>query len=184
MTEQPSEHYISEEAIRRRTGRGWDDWMSLLDGWGATGQTHAAIARWLSDEHAVDGWSAQAITVSYERARGMRATRERTSGFSAGTSKTIAAPVAEISRAVVDTDRRSEWLPDVVMRERTATPGRRARFDWSDGHSRVIFSFTDKGPGKASIHIEHERLADADAAERMRAFWRERLAALKQVLEA
>jgi hypothetical protein len=33
------------------------------------------------------------------------------------------------------------------------------------------------------VALEHERLADADEAERMKAFWRERVAALKELLE-
>jgi hypothetical protein len=31
--------------------------------------------------------------------------------------------------------------------------------------------------------LQHERLADAREAERMKAFWRQRVAALKEVLE-
>ena len=31
--------------------------------------------------------------------------------------------------------------------------------------------------------LEHERLADADEAERMKAYWRERVGTLKEVLE-
>ena len=60
---------MSEEAIRRRTGRGWEEWFDLLDAWGAADRTHTEIARWVAEEHAIDGWNAQAVTVSYERAR-------------------------------------------------------------------------------------------------------------------
>ena len=34
---------------------------------------HPEVVRWLQEEHGTDGWSAQSITVSYERARGGRA---------------------------------------------------------------------------------------------------------------
>jgi hypothetical protein len=33
------------------------------------------------------------------------------------------------------------------------------------------------------VALSHERLPDAAEAERMKAFWRERVAALKEVLE-
>jgi len=36
---------VSEEAIRKGTGRGWDDWFRILDGWDGTSHTHTEIAR-------------------------------------------------------------------------------------------------------------------------------------------
>ena len=30
----------SDEAIRERTGRGWEEWFHLLDGWGAAVRSH------------------------------------------------------------------------------------------------------------------------------------------------
>jgi hypothetical protein len=44
--------------------------------------------------------------------------------------------------------------------------------------------FIAKDDDKSTVALSHERLADAAAAERMRAFWRERFATLKQTLEA
>jgi hypothetical protein len=40
------------------------------------------------------------------------------------------------------------------------------------------------GEAKSRVAIEHERLPDADAVAAMKAWWRERLTALKQQLEA
>ena len=60
----------------------------------------------------------------------------------------------------------------------------RARFDWGDDGSRVHVTFDAKGDGEeTAIVVEHERLADAAEAERMKAFWRERVAELKTELE-
>src|SRR5688572_31170273 len=65
----------SDAAIRERTGRGWEEWFDLLDDWGATERSHRDIARWVAAQLGVDPleWGAQAITMSYERARGGRA---------------------------------------------------------------------------------------------------------------
>ena len=49
----------------------------MLDGWEAASRSHTEIARWLREEHGVDGWYSQSITVGYERARGLRAPGER-----------------------------------------------------------------------------------------------------------
>jgi uncharacterized protein YndB with AHSA1/START domain len=175
---------MSDEAIRRRTGRGWEDWFDLLDEWGADERRHKEIARWLRDEQGVEGWDAQSVTVSYERARGLRALGERPAGFSATAQKTMAVPVERLYEAFVDVSVRERWLPGSELRERTATKPRSARFDWGDGETRLIVGFTAKDDTKSTVALEHERLPDAEEAERMKAFWRERLAALASQLEA
>ena len=173
----------SDEVIRRRTGRGWEEWFDLLDDSGAIAKPHREIARWLQSEHGIDGWSAQSVTVSYERARGRRAVGEHADGFAITASKTVAVPVERLYDAFVDESLRERWLPDGRLRERTATRPRSARFDWGDGETRVVVGFTAKGDAKSVVDVEHARLPDAAEAERMKAFWRERVAALKEVLE-
>jgi hypothetical protein len=174
---------VSDESIRRRTGRGWEDWLEVLDAWGAIDRPHREIARWLQDELGVDGWGAQAITVSYERARGLRAVGENTHGFTASASKTVAVPVERLYEAFADTSERGRWLPDAPLRERTALPHRSLRYDWADGATRVVVGFEAKGESKSTASLLHERLPDAEEAERMKAFWRARVATLKEVLE-
>jgi Domain of unknown function (DUF4287) len=174
---------VSDEVIRRRTGHGWEEWFDLLDEWGAVERPHREIARWLAAEHGIDGWSAQSVTVSYERARELRAVGERPDGFSVTAQKTVAVPVEQLYDAFVDESLRKRWLPDGELRERTATKPKSARFDWGDGDSRVIVGFTARGNAKSTAALEHERLPDAGEAERMKVFWRERIAALKDTLE-
>ena len=175
---------MSDEAIRRRTGRGWEEWFDLLDEWGAVERSHAEVAEWLREERGSGGWNAQSITVSYERARGGRAVGERPDGFSVTASKTVAVPVERLYDAFVDESLRRSWLPEAELRERTATRPKGARFDWGDGETRVIVGFEAKGEAKSVAALAHERLPDAASAERMKTFWRERMAALKEALEA
>jgi pimeloyl-ACP methyl ester carboxylesterase len=174
---------MSDEAIRRRSGRGWEEWFDLLDEWGAAERPHREIARWLREEQGVDGWGAQSVTVSYERARGLRAVGERPEGFSVTAQKTVAVPVGRLYEAFVDPSLRKRWLSDGELRERTATKPKSARFDWGDGETRVIVDFTAKGEAKSTVALEHERLADAEEAKRMKAFWRERMTALASQLD-
>ena len=174
---------MSDEAVRHRTGRGWEEWFDLLDGAGAGEWSHRDIARWLAAEHGVDGWSAQSVTVSYERARGGRAVGERPDGFTITASKTVAVGVERLFDAFVDESSRARWMPDGRLRERTATRPRSARFDWADGRTRVVADFEAKGEAKSMVSLEHARLADAAEAERMKAYWRDRVSALKAQLE-
>jgi uncharacterized protein YndB with AHSA1/START domain len=174
---------MSDDAIRRRTGRGWEEWFDLLDAWSAAERPHREIARWVAAEHGIKGWDAQAVTVNYERARRLRAVGERADGFSVSASKTVAVPVDRLFQAFVDEPLRRRWLPDGELRQRTAVAPRSARFDWGDGATRVNVTFLSKGESKSTAAVQHERLADADDAERMKAYWRDRVSALKDVLE-
>jgi hypothetical protein len=173
----------SDEAVQARTGRTWEEWFSVLDGSGARERTHRETVGYLQDEHGVPGWWAQSVTVQYELARGMRAKHQRPDGYEVGASKTIAVPVDRLYAAFVDGDERRRWLEGDVLRLRTAQPGRSARFDWEDGRTRVNVAFTAKGEAKSAASLQHERLADADEADRTKLFWRERLGVLKEMLE-
>jgi uncharacterized protein YndB with AHSA1/START domain len=175
----------SDKAIRERTGRGWEEWFELLDEWGAAGRTHREIARWIAAQQGIEplAWNAQAVAGSYELARGLRAVGEKPDGFAITTSKTMAVPVERLYGAFVEESLRERWLPDGELRERTATNPKSARFDWGDSQTRVNVTFLAKGEAKSTVALEHRRLADGDEAERMKAYWRERFAALKEMLE-
>jgi Domain of unknown function (DUF4287) len=179
----PFEPPVADERVVEATGRGWRAWFELLDGYGAASRSHTEIARWLRDEHGVDGWYAQSITVGYERARGLRAPGQRPDGFAVGASRTIAVPVERLFEAFTDEALRERWLPGADLRVRTATAPRTARYDWEDGSTRVIVGFEAAGDAKSRVALSHERLPDADTAEEMKSWWRERLTELKARLE-
>ena len=174
----------SEEAVRGATGRGYEDWFRLLDEADMSARGHGEIAAALTDEHGVEHWWAQTITVAYERARGLRPPHGSRDGlFTVSASKTVGVGVERLFDAFMDDELRERWLPDGELRERTAQPGRSARFDWGDGATRVNVGFEPKGDARSQVAVAHERLADAQAAEEMKLFWRERLNALKALLE-
>ena len=168
--------------LRRATGRGYAEWFAALDDWGAAGRPYRAIADWLTGEHGLSAWWAQKLIVEYEQARGMREPGARPDGtFAAGASKTIVAPAERAAAAFTDPDLRSRWLPDLPLTVRTSQPGRSIRFGVDDG-TRLNVTFGAAGE-KTSVAVEQERLPDAAAAETARAAWRDRLNALKGLVE-
>ena len=175
----------SDEVLAANTGRAWDDWFALLDAWGAAERPHPEIARWLVEEHQVGGWWAQGVTVGYEQARGLRAPGQRRGGlFEVNASKTVAVPVDRLYAAFADPALRERWLPGAAVEVRTARPAKSLRANWEDGSTRLVVAFTARGDAKSQVALVHERVPDAGTADKLKAFWRERMAALKELLEA
>jgi hypothetical protein len=175
----------SDDVIRANTGRAWDEWFVLLDAWGAAGRPHPEIARWLVEEHGVGGWWAQGVTVAYEQARGLRAPGQRRGGlFEVNATRTVAVPVERLYKAFADPTLRERWLPGAAVEVRTARQARSIRANWDDGSTRLVIAFTARGEAKSQVALTHERVPDAGTADKLKAFWRERMAALKQLLEA
>ena len=175
---------MTDDAMRRGSGKPIGEWLTILDAWGATERRHPEIARWLVSEHGIGGWWAQSVTVGYERARGRRALHERPDGYEVSASRTIIASAERISDAFTDESVRGQWLPDAPISVRTANRGRSARFDWGDPPSLVGFNLFPKGEARTQIGLAHQKLPNADTAERIKLMWRERLSALKELLEA
>lgn len=174
----------SDAKLAETTGHDWQAWIAVLDRWGARDRKHGEIAEFLVAEHAVPGWWAQAITTGYERARGKRLKHQQPDGFTIYASKTIGVPIGVLFDAFVDEPTRRSWLTDGSMSLRTSQPGKAARFDWAGGPTRLLVTFEEKGPTKATVYVSHERLPDAGAAEAAKASWKKRVAALKTFLEA
>ena len=178
-TQEESGRRPSDDAVRRSTGRAYEEWFVVLDRWGAGERSHKEIATWLDAEHATGGWWAQSVTVAYEQARGRRAPGQRPDGFEISASATVAVPLEDLYAAFVEETLRRGWLPDAPLTVRTTQPGKSMRANWGDGFSRVNVYFAAKGDTKSHVAIVHERLADAAAAEEMKAYWRARLKELK-----
>ena len=175
----------SDDTIRERTGRGWEQWFDLLDDWGALEMSHRDIARRVAAELGVDplAWNAQAVTKSYERTRQGKLAGEHDDGFTVNVSRTMAAPSATVFDAFTDETSRAAWLPEAPLRARTATAPKAAHFDWADDGSRVHVYFDEKGYDKTTVTVRHARLAAADVADATKVAWRERLVALKAYAE-
>jgi hypothetical protein len=67
---------------------------------------------------------------------------------------------------------------------RTATSPKSFRADWDGGPSRILVAFAGKGEAKSQVAIIHEKLADPTEVADRKAYWRDRLTALKTLLEA
>lgn len=173
---------ISDAAVRAKTGKGWAEWLAVLDAAGAMKMGHKGIVAHLKEHHGVEPWWQQMVTVAYEQERGLREVHQMPQGYQISISKTLNAPVAELYEAWQQVARRRRWLPEAALRVRQAAPGRSLRITWPDGVTSVEVSFSTRGEGKGQVTVQHSRLADAAEAERMKAYWDRALGRLKESL--
>jgi hypothetical protein len=179
---------VGDAAIRARTGRGWDEWLAVLDADGAHGLSHREIVE-LVGRHlpAEDGWWQQMVTVGYEQARGLRAKHQKPEGFQISRSKTVAVPVSRLYAAFTEASLLAAWLgQDVVaaITPRKCVLDKSARMLWTDGQTTVDALFYEKGEGRSQVTLQHSKLGSADEATAMKAYWGEKLDGLKALLEA
>ena len=170
---------MRDDAVAKKTGRTWKEWVSELDRAGAAKLGHAAIARLLSEEYDVPGWWAQMVTVGYERIRGLRERgQQRDGGFDVSKSKTYPVPLAELWTAF---NRCERWLDGAKLRMKKCTKPKYIRMRWSDD-TPVEANFVAKSPTRSMVALQHGKIRTRAEAERLRAFWGERLAALGELL--
>lgn len=175
---------VGDEAVREKTGKGWAEWLDLLDRRGAADLNHTQTAKMLREEHGVSAWWAQKITGGYEQARKGRQVHEMPEGFSISRTRTWPYPKSAVIRAWLDDDARRKWLPEQVTDVRETTQGESVWMEWPEGDMRVNVRLTDKGPSKTSLTVEHSRIPTSDQVERFKGLWKDRLAALRRMLDS
>jgi hypothetical protein len=174
---------LSDESVKKATGRTWAMWVALLDRADAKELSHPALTKYIRATYDTSAWWTQMVAVGYERIRGLRAQGQQRSGdWSVSKSKTVGVPVAKLY-AAFNARGRAKWLDGVKVTVRGATPNKSMRLRWEDG-SPIDAGFIAKGESKSQVALDHRKLASKAEADRMRAFWSERLNALAAMLKA
>ena len=188
---------ISDAKSQEKTGHGIDHWFEVLDRFGAVEKGHTAAARHLHEAHGVDGWYSQGITLTYERARGVRALNQRYDGaYEVSVSKVVAADTTAVIKAFADKRRRRRWLDGVdahlvsalsAALDSPASKGfvvradglGRFRYKW-DGTTVQIYLLPK--PGKVSVVVTNAKLSGVSMVNERREQWRIALKALAALL--
>jgi uncharacterized protein YndB with AHSA1/START domain len=178
---------MTDAAVKAKTGCSWEKWVGALDYHHADQMTHRDIATLVSTKFKVGSWWAQSVAVGYERIKGLRTRGQRRDGsYEATKSRTFNVPVAKLFDAWTDTRVRRQWLTGATTKVRTSTAPKSLRLDWNDGASRAIIAvgFTAKGASKSVVALAHPKVPDRATANRVKAYWSERLDALSAMLGA
>lgn len=173
---------MKDTIIKEKTGCTWERWVKALDAQGAVEMPHRDIAALVTKKYKIGSWWAQSVTVGYERIKGLRAIGQRRDGsYEASKSRTYDVPVDTLFAAWNSADARRRWLDGADIKVRSATSPKSMRLGWSDG-TIIAVGFTPKGKSKSAVALTHAKLPDRDTANRLKAYWSERLDALGDVL--
>lgn len=192
---------VTSASMREATGRGWEEWLAVLDAAGATDWDHKAIVAHLGREHPqVSGWWRQSITVGYEQACGRRTVGQTAdAGFQIGVQRSIAVTVTEAWELITASP--ELWLgegasvafhvgehyrvparngvPGASGEVRVVKPGHRVRMTWQpEGWptpATLQLTLLESGSKKTAVHVHLEKLPDSHARAAMRERWREAL---------
>lgn len=172
---------ISDEAVRKATGRTWAQWGKLLDKDGCKKLAHKEIAGIVAKKHGVGPWWSQMVTVGYEQLRGLRKPHEKSDGWSSSASRTVQVPLSRMFNAWVDEDAREVWMGKKRIVIRKTTANKSMRITWPD-KSSVEVNFYDKGNGKSQVAVQHSRLKQEGDVAKFKMYWSRALDKMKASL--
>lgn len=172
-----SEPEMSDERVAEATGRGWDEWCSIIDTDPGRDAGHSAIAAHLVQHHGVNSWWAQTVTVGYERIRGLRLKYQMTDGtFTAGKSKTVGID-NELLRKMLLVDR-DDLFPGFETELRSKPESKNVRI--AIGPGTAEFTLEPTRDGRTKVTVSHAKLPTSAEVTAWRGYWADWLAALEE----
>jgi hypothetical protein len=172
---------LPEESVHAATGRGWDEWADLIEAGPGRDAGHTAIAAWLHEQHGVDPWWCQGVTVGYERIAGLRLPGQMPDGtFSVSRSRVVSIDADALKALLLDDTSRADLLPGFQSTLRSKLTTKWPRFALErDGEpvGTLLVSFDATPSGRTRLVLTHDKIATAEEAELWKEYWADWLAA-------
>ena len=68
---------ISDEAVKKRTGKRWKQWISILNRFNVKKNGHRLAVAFLAKRYKIGPWWSQAVAIYYEWVRGLRTVKNQ-----------------------------------------------------------------------------------------------------------
>ena len=173
-----SDFPVTDEACKQATGKTLDEWAEAIKANPDIADKRRDALFWISETttRTTEGaWWATTIWVEYEKRISRVQKDGRPEGYNICSTKTIAAPIEKVQKAL-------EGELSNITRVRD---GKDIRAIWQTegkGETDIEVQFATTG-NKIGITVNHKRIPERDEADGARAYWSERLAAIKVALE-
>lgn len=180
----------SDDAIRKSTGAGWDEWVARIDAGPGRTATHTEIAAWVNANSDIGGWWSQGVTVGYERITGMRLPGQMPDGtFTISRTRTFAVAPDKLRALIEDEGSLAALLPHAQVTRRSKPGVKAPRYALHTGADAPGTSLgtlqlgLDPAPKGAKLTVTHEKLPSYEATGPWKDFWAAWLAALAEALD-
>ncbi len=199
-----SEHPVSNESAKAATGKTLDQWFAELDKADGLKLGRREINNRLNEQK-LDPWWCTTIAVEYEKHHDVRKKDGLFEGYFVCSTKTIAAPPAEVFKAWSHSATLSKWFGNGTKAD-VKDGGTFENKDGDKGNflrvrknkdirmtfenknfsapTQVDAQFQDKGKGKTGLLVNHTRIQTREEADGLRAAWSQALDQLKAICEA
>ncbi|MBI3819497.1 MAG: SRPBCC domain-containing protein [Planctomycetes bacterium] len=194
---------VTDAACKKATGKTLAEWFKQLDNGGYLEKGRRESVSFLYEQCNKNIWWSVTIAVEFEKSKNIKKKDGRYEGYGICATKTIAAPVEKIYKALTDPKAMSAWLGPKVV----ATPKDGGKFTCGDGESGeylrcrenkdlrftwnhknataptlVDVIFQEKGE-KTTVMFNHSRIQTRAEADGLHAGWGAALDRLKGMLE-
>ncbi|MBI3542265.1 MAG: DUF4287 domain-containing protein [Deltaproteobacteria bacterium] len=188
---------VTSRSVLKCTGRGWDEWIRILDEAGARGLTHKEIVALLRKRYKLGPWWEQGVTHGYEVHIERRVDGQDAKGkYSTAATRTFPIDVKAAWKLLVSPAGLAAWLKPLAPFEvkpgasyevrggvfgevRTMKPGKFARLAWQETEwpaATIVYALVVARPkGKSVVVLQHLGLHDGKLHARMRAHWKSAL---------
>jgi hypothetical protein len=174
---------ISDESVKKATGKIWSEWFTILNKAGAKKMEHKTVAELLYKRYRLSLWWSQMVTVQFEQEIKGRKKHETATGYQISKSITLDSSIAKIFHSINSPIKRVIWLNDPRIVITKTTKNKSIRGKWIDGKTNIEFQFYLKDNNKTQLVIQHNKLNSAKDAERMKTYWGKQIGNLKKYLE-
>lgn len=192
----------TDAACKEMTGKSYAEWFAVIDAKGGPSLGRREITNHLYNDLKVDIWWCSTINMAYEAHNGVKEKDGRSKGYFICSTKTIAAPVADVFNAFATAKGLAGWFGavsgDLVdgsivtdadgnsLDVKRVRENKDLRFGWKGtrgDESLVDVQFTDKGNGKMGLLVNHDRIQSREEADGLRRAWAAAIDVLKKNLE-
>lgn len=193
---------IHNETYKQKTGKSLTEWIEELDSHQAVDWAHKQVVAHLVDQHKLDDWWAQTITVEYEKHHGKRILGEtQGAGFEVGAQRTFPVDATELWELLVSPAGTALWLGDSIeiplekgqtfsansshyeLRSLKDGEKLRVRKTSPNESASTIQLYVTPKKSKATLLIHHEKLQGASARAAMKTHWQEVLDKIQSYIE-
>lgn len=189
---------VSDESVRKGSGKSWAQWIQILERAGASSWPRKEIVTLLREKYALRPWWQQVVTTGYEIHKGRRQDGWNSRGeYSITATKSLALPRKRVWKAVCSREGMRCWLKPLADfslspgesfetesgafgEVRTVKGGERIRLSWREDSeekaSIVQINVIAKPGGRSLLVIDHTQLREGRRREEIRQLWKDALA--------